>query len=92
MLSEREARVLRIIEQCLAADDPGFAAMMVRISPRRASRPLRSLRALLIAIAVLLATGGMVLVEAAAGPVALMFVWVVFGLRAWPSRHERRVR
>jgi Flp pilus assembly protein TadB len=92
VLSEREARVLRIIERRLSADDPAFAAMMVRFSPRRSSRRLGPLHALLITTAVLLAAVCIVLVESSSGLVALVVVWVVLGLRRWRPQRRRRGR
>src|SRR5918992_5702651 len=92
MLSNWEARALRSIEQGLHADDPGFAAKMARISSGRPSLLPRLLRAVLIAMAVLLASVCMVVVEAGAGLAAVLFVWSVFGLRAWLPRRGPRGR
>src|SRR3954447_22221780 len=62
VLSEREARALRRIEQQLTADDPRFAARMSRALPGRPSRwPLKlqspMIAAMLLSVVVCLAVG-----------------------------------
>jgi DUF3040 family protein len=89
MLSSWEARALRSIEQGLHTDDPGFAAMTARISSGRPSLLPGLLRAVVIAVAVLLASVCMVVVESGAGLVAVLFVCFMFGLRAWLPRCGR---
>ena len=53
MLSEREARALRQIEQQLAADDPRFASRISRALPGRPSRWPRKLQIPVITVMLL---------------------------------------
>jgi hypothetical protein len=80
VLSERDARALRQIEQQLAADDPRLAARMSQALPGRPSRWPRNVHNLVIAAALVSAVVCMAVGTVGAGLVAALFagalVWV----------------
>jgi hypothetical protein len=92
MLSEREAMALRDIARRLSADDPGFAARMLRTLPRRPPRGLRLVQDLVITVALVLAVIYIALAEVGSAFALALFACVVFGLwraRSRPGPHRR---
>ncbi|HEY2204894.1 MAG TPA: DUF3040 domain-containing protein [Pseudonocardia sp.] len=81
MLSEREARMLREIEERLTRCDPGLAAVMAELSPATSRRAPRRAEILIIVSASLLATVCMVLAQVGAGLVTALFAVGVFAVR-----------
>ena len=73
MLSEREARALRQIEQQLAADDPRLAATMSRALPGRPSLWPRNFQNPVIAAVLLSAVVCLVVGAVGAGLAAALF-------------------
>ena len=82
MLSEREARALRQIEQQLADDDPRLAARMSRELPGRPSRWPRILQNALIAAVLLSAVVCLAVGAVGAGLAAALFA----GALVWARR------
>jgi len=73
VLSEREARALRQIEQQLAAEDPRLAARMSRALPSRPSRWPRTLQNSVIAAVLLSAVVCLAVGAVGAGLAAALF-------------------
>ena len=82
MLSEREARALRQIEQQLAADDPRLAARMSRALPGRPSLWPRNVQNPMIAAVLLSAVVCLAVGAVGAGPAAALFA----GVLVWARR------
>jgi hypothetical protein len=81
VLSEREARLLREIEQRLRLYDPGFVALMARQSIGWSDKTWRRVQNAVIALSAVLATTCVVLSQVGAGMVAGLFASLVFAIR-----------
>ena len=86
MLSEREARALRQIEQQLAADAPRLAARMSRALPGRPSRWPRNVQNPVIAAVLLSAVVCLAVGAVGAGLAAALFA----GALVWARRSLAR--
>jgi hypothetical protein len=86
VLSEREARALRQIEQLLAADDPRLAARMSRELPGRPSRWLRKVQNVVIAAVLLSAVVCLAVGAVGAGLAAALFAGALVWARLFLAR------
>jgi len=86
VLSERETRTLRQIEEQLAADDPRLAAKMSRALPGGPSRWSRKFQNLAIAAVLLSAVVCLAVGAVGAGLVAALFA----GALVWAQRSLAR--